>query len=639
MGYHSPFKDYKQEHRLFQRRTLVAVILMIGLSLTLIGRLAYLQIVQHKLYTTMARANQLNLSPLPPNRGLIYDRSGQLIAENIPVFSLEITPDQVANLHTTLLALEKIIAVSPSDLDEFYRQLKEKRRFEKVTLRVKLTPEEVAHFAVVQYRFPGVQVEAHMIRYYPQGPALVSVLGYVGRINENELKHTDPSNYAGTNYIGKIGVEKYFENQLHGSVGYQQVETDAHGQVVRVMKEIPPTPGQTLYLTIDSGLQLAAEQALGTNRGAVVAIQPATGQVLALVSNPSYDPNLFVTGISNTDYKALATSPDQPLYNRAVRGLYPPGSTVKPLEALQALGTDTVTPTFQIFDPGWFSLPHSQHHYRDWRKGGHGWVDISDAIMASCDTFFYTVGMKMGIANIDAVLNSFGFGHVTGIQMGEELRGIVPSPAWKEKVHHRPWYPGDTVITVIGQGYMLVSPLQLATAEATIAERGIRYQPNLLLKTQMPNGQLIAAQPIPTTPVQFSPEIWDIVIDALQGVTSDPRGTGYPVFGIHKPDYTVAGKSGTAQVYSISQTGNNYSDVGIPTRLLSHSWFAGFAPVENPQIAIAVIVENSPHMATIVTRKVLDYYFDYDLKGKPWVPISPVTTTTPLPEEQNMQDG
>lgn len=631
---HTPIKDHHQENRLFQRRILVAVFLVLGLSFILFGRLAYFQIVQHKLYTTMARANQVGLSPLPPNRGLIYDRNGTLIAENIPVFSLEITPDQVVGgLANTIKALSKIITISPENSDEFYRQLRQKRRFEAIPLKVKLTPEEVAQFSVVQYRFSGVKVAAHLVRYYPYGPDLVNALGYVGRINMAELKRVDPSNYSGTNYIGKVGIEKYFENQLHGTVGYQQMESDAHGEVVRVMKETPPIPGQNLYLTIDLGLQQAAERALGDNRGAIVVIQPSTGQVLALVSDPTYDPNLFVTGISNADYRALADSPDQPLYNRAVRGLYAPGSTVKPLEALQALGTNTITPTFQIFDPGWFSLPNSTHRYRDWKRGGHGMVNVTTAIMQSCDVFFYTVGLKMGIANINAVMSAFGFGSKTGIQMEEELGGIAPTPAWKKKTQRQPWYQGDTVITAIGQGYTLVTPLQLASAEATLAERGLRYQPNLLLKTQMPDGRFFTQLPVAETPVQYTPAIWNTVISALQGVTSAPRGTAYPVFGRPVPDYTVAGKTGTAQVYSISQKGNNYSDAGIPKRLLSHSWFAGFAPVDMPQIAIAVIVENSPHQATIVARKVLDYYFDVELKGK-----TP-STTVPDATTETMQDG
>ncbi len=602
-------KDHAAEQRLFQKRIGVVVVIILVLTTLLISRLAILQIGEYKLYTTLSLANQLSVMPLPPNRGLIYDRKGVLIAENIPVFSLEIIPSEVTNLTQTIAALAKTLPITIGDIESFNRERKQKRPFEASTLRVKLTPEEIARFSVDQYRFPGVHVKAHLIRNYPAGSSLVTALGYVGRINESELKKVDSINYKGTDYIGKIGLEKYDEAILHGRVGYQEVETDANGQILRVEKSIAPIPGANLYLTIDSGLQQAAETALGNDHGAVVIIEPKTGDILALVSNPSYDPNLFVTGISNKDYTALLHSPDQPLFNRTVRGEYPPGSTIKPIEALQMLALNIVNPNTKIFDPGWFTLPNSTHRYRDWWKGGHGWVNLNTAIEVSCDTYFFNFGYKMGINNIDAIFRAFGFGQETGIEMNEELGGLVPTPTWKKKAHHQSWYPGDTVITAIGQGFLLVTPLQLAQAEAVLAERGTLVAPHLVLKTQYPNGQIIKTMPVPKTAIQLPPQIWNTIIAGMANVTQSPRGTAYPVFGQTK-SYTIAGKTGTAQVFSISQQGDNYHEAGTPKRLLPHSWFAGFAPVDHPQIAIAIIVEHSPHRATRAAKEILDYYFN-----------------------------
>ncbi len=604
-------KDPQQEQRLFTRRVIIAIIGVCILSFLLSLRLAYLQLDQTKLYTTLSNENQLNLVPIAPNRGLIYDRNGVLLAENLPVFSLEVIPDKVVDLNKMIAALQAVVKISPEEIQAFHKQLKQRRRFEEIPLRLRLTPAEVARFYVNQYRFPGVVVNARLLRYYPLGSAMVNVLGYVGRINERELLHVNRTNYSATNYIGKVGIEKYYEKQLHGTVGYEQVETDASGRIVRVLQRTPPIPGDNLHLTIDSGLQIVAEEALAGHRGAVVAIQPKTGQILSLVSNPSYDPNPFVTGISHKAFQTLQSSPDQPLYNRAIRGQYPLGSTIKPFLALEGLATNTVTPKTRIFDKGYFQLNDHTRRYRDWKKGGHGWINIDNAIIQSCDTYFYELSLKLGINRIGKIMREFGFGSATGIDMGEELPGLVPSPEWKLKTLGAHWYAGDTINSVIGQGYMLATPLQLASATATLAMHGERFRPYILSKASLPGGISIDQAPIPEPPVRIPQRDWNNVIKAMQGVIFNPRGTGIR-FG--KPKYSVAAKTGTAQVFSL-RMGEEYNIEDIPKNLRDNSAFIVFAPVEHPQIAVAVMVQNSM-IAPNVARKVIDYYLHQLQKHK-----------------------
>ncbi len=603
MGIHDHIADRYQESRMMLRRSIAILICLLIAVFILITRLAILQIHDHNHYKTLARENRLGLVPIEPNRGLIYDRNGLLLAKNTPVFSLDVLPDQVKNLNDSITQLQKIIPISPTDLQAFHRQLKQKRRFEDVPLKLKLTPEQVATFSVNAFRFPGIVVKAHLIRDYPLGEQDAAVLGYTGRINEQELQHVDAANYSATNFIGKVGVERYFESLLHGQVGYKRVETNAQGEAVRTLRNTPPTPGATLFLTIDDQLQAAAEKALGDHRGAVVVIQPSTGQVLALVSNPSYDPNQFVLGMAEHQYNALANAPAQPLYNRAIRGQYPFGSTIKPFIALEGLATHTITPQDQIFDPGYFQLPNSQHVYHDWKRSGHGWVNVTRALEVSCDTYFYHLAALMGINKIDTIMNAFGFGHITSVQMIEELPGLIPSPAWKLKSQGIHWYTGDTIISSIGQGYMLATPIQLAQGVATIAERGKRYQPNLLLKIQMPDGTIINQSPIVETPVEEPADAWNTVIQGMTDSVTQLHGNAYRVFGANPPPYTVAGKTGTAQVFA----SRGYAQAALPSRLRDHSLFIAFAPVENPQIAIAVVIENSSG-ATNVARHVMDAY-------------------------------
>ncbi|HLF66074.1 MAG TPA: penicillin-binding protein 2, partial [Gammaproteobacteria bacterium] len=449
---------------LINKRIWVAGGIVIVLTALLLWRLAYLQISKHDLYTTLSQQNVMELLPIAPNRGLIYDRNGVLLAKNIPVFSLDITPDQVKNLDQTIQRLQKMIPISEDEISTFKKALKQQQPFEKTPLKMKLTDAQVAQFYVNQYYFPGVSISARMMRYYPLGNAMADVLGYVARINAQDLASVNKTNYSASNYIGKIGIEKYYESELHGTVGYQQVEINAGGQIVRVLKRTAPIPGENLYLSIDSNLQLSAEEALGDQQGAIVAIQPNTGEVLALVSKPSYNPNTFVTGIDAQQFAELQNSPSNPLYNRAIRGQYPIASTIKPFLALEGLDSGVVTPTTSIYDKGWFRLPNTTHIYHDYQVGGHGWVNMTKAIIVSCDTYFYSLSVQLGIARIDDILERFGFGRHTGIDMNEELPGLVPSPWWKLKSQGLPWYTGDTIETDIGQGFMLATPLQLAMA-------------------------------------------------------------------------------------------------------------------------------------------------------------------------------
>lgn len=601
----SPLKNPHHERQLFRQR-IFAVGIGIGfLILLLMVRLAYLQIYEHRVYTTLAKQNLLNLLPAEPNRGLIYDRNGVLLADNRPVFNLVITPNRVPDLKTTLGDLQKIIPITGEDVQQFNRQLTMQRRFAPLVLHTKLTEEQVARFSVEQYHFPGVSIQAQMIRSYPLGAGFGEVVGFVGRINAKELAQVDGSNYSATNFIGKTGIEKFYETLLHGEVGFQQAETDATGKIIRIVDDTPPTPGHNLYLTIDSRLQLAAKQILGSQRGAIVAINPQNGEVLAFISNPSYDPNLFVTGISKKDYQQLSTAPNQPLYNRALHGRYPPGSTVKPLMALEGLTSGVVTPEFTIFDPGWFKLKNSDHPFHDAVRTGHGSVNLARAIQVSCDTYFYTLAAKLGIDRIDTILKAFGYGQLTGIDLDNEVSGLVPSPEWKTRTQHKSWYAGDTLITGIGQGFMLVTPLQMANVAVTLAMRGKRLQPHVLLKNIEPNGTINTVNPIPLDPITLNDKDWDLVLAAMQNVVKGPGGTAYKYF--YNAPYPIAGKTGTAQVFSLKKNQQDKAAL-LPEKLRDNSLFIAFAPVDQPKIAIAVMLQHSITPAASIARQVLDAY-------------------------------
>ncbi len=623
-------KDHHQEIHLINQRCISVLVIMILLIILLIIRLVHLQLVNHDHFTTLSKKNWLDLVPLEPTRGLIYDRNGVLLADNIPVYSLDLLPYKIANMPSTLAEIAKIIPLSDDDIAQFHKELKQHRRFDEVTLKLKLSEDEVARFSENQYRFPGVRVKAHLIRHYPFVNSLSHVLGYVGRINMDELQEIDATNYSATNYIGKLGIEKYYEDDLHGTVGYEQAENDASGQALRVLNQIKPVPGKNLYLTLDSKLQSFVEQALAGHRGAVVAIQPATGQVLAMVSEPSYDPNLFVAGINNKEFQALQQSPDRPLYNRALRGLYPSGSTIKPFIAVGGLDAGVISPNDTIHDPGWYKLSTSSRIFHDHKRGGHGIVNLYRAIVTSCDTYFFTLAHNLGIQRIDAILEKFGFGESTGVDLEEEIAGVVPSPAWKRKVKGASWYEGDTLNLGIGQGFMQVTPLQLATGIAVIANHGKRFVPHLLLAEQQPGKSLEMQTPAQQDPVNFhDPNNWNIVINAMQGVVTAPDGTGFR-FGKLGP-YSVAIKTGTAQNHSIKNynadeafSASAYEEQSkLPEKLRDTTLLVAFAPVEKPQIALVVIVENDAG-ASQVARQILDYY----LIGPPLVvPVAPVNPT------------
>jgi penicillin-binding protein 2 len=607
-------RDHIRETRLFGSRTKIALLLVLLLVLAVITRLVFLQIFNNVHYTTLSQNNRISVVAIPPSRGLIYDRNGILLAQNLPSFSLEIIPEQVENLDATLAGLKQLIDIQDSDIKRFRRMLKQKRMTNGVPLRFRLSEDEVARFAVNRPRFPGVDVAAGLARHYPFGALGVHAVGYVGRISEPDLPKLDTSNYNGTTHIGKSGIEKFYESVLHGKVGFEQVETNAQGRRLRVLSKTLPMAGQNLYLNIDLRLQALAEGALGMNRGAVVALDVKTGGVLALASMPGYDPNPFVNGIESRDYNALSTSPDQPLYNRALRGLYPPGSTVKPFVGLGGLETNQISVEKNTFCPGFFRLPGKAHRYRDWKHSGHGSVDLDKAIVESCDVYFYTLAQAMGIDHLHDFMSQFGFGSKTKIDINGELAGLYPSQEWKRRARSQPWYPGETLITGIGQGYTLVTPLQLAVATATLANRGQRIQPRVVYGTQNPAQQNITPQkmlPLKAIPITNT-QNWDRVLTAMSRVVNSPRGTARAI--AVGADYLIAGKTGTAQVFSIKQDAK-YSSAKTAERLRDHALFIAFAPAEQPRVAVAVIVENGDHGATVaapIARMLLDQYFaDY----------------------------
>lgn len=603
-----PFKNHYTEARNQKFRLNLLIVLMILFSLILILRLAFLQISQFERYQTLSLKNQMSVIPIAPPRGVILDRNGVLLAENIPVYVLEIIPEHVKNMKKTIKKLRQLLpSISKDDVDSFYRIKSQNRSFMPIPIKLKLSQEDVAVFAINQYHFPGVSIKARSMRHYPLGEVTAHALGYVGRINVDELNKVNATNYRATNFIGKSGIEKYYEHLLHGKVGYQMVETDVSGRTLRVINKINPRSGARLYLSLDIRLQQAAYDALKGKRGAAVVIDSHNGEILAMVSAPSFDPNLFVQGVSAKDYKILSNALQKPLFNRAVRGVYPPASTIKPFVGLIGLDKGFVTPHFEIYDSGKYRLPMASHVYRDWKKGGHGSMNFKRAITVSCDTYFYQLGYKMGISTIEKMLYQFGLGALTQIDLHEEANGIVPGIAWKRQFKGVAWYPGDTVISSIGQGFMLATPLQMANATATLSQRGARFKPHLLIKTvNSDNGRSHKYKPVKANQIALNDENnWDLVAEAMHQVLVSNEGTGYR-FG-RNPPYPVAGKTGTAQVHSGHQYDKTrYED--IPEALRDNSLFIAFTPVDKPKLAIAVIVEND-FTASVVARKILDTYY------------------------------
>jgi len=598
-------KDHSGESRLFAQRVVIAGVLVLVAMLIVIARLVQLQIGNYAHLSTLSRYNQVRLEPLPPTRGLIYDANGILLAGNYSSRSLEIIPEEIRDLDATIAELGALIEIGETDLKRFARLRKQRRRFEEIPIRTNLTQEEVARFAVKGHRFPGVAVRARLLRTYPLGEYTAHVLSYVGRINAQELKRIDTSNYAGTNHIGKGGVEQAHEDLLHGTVGYRQVEVNAEGRTLRVLEQHPPKAGQHLQLYLDSRLQQDAHAALGDRRGAVVAIDPRTGGVLALVSRPSFDSNLFVEGISSADYKTLRDSPDKPLFNRAIRGQYPPGSTIKPFIGLGGLETGGLTDV--KWCPGYYQLPGHRHKYRCWNRWGHGTVTLEKAIVQSCDVYFYKLAHGMGIDRLHAFLAGFGFGARTGIDVAGELGGLLPSREWKLSARNQPWFIGETLLVGIGQGPFLATPLQLAVATAAVAARGRLIRPRVVRATGTPGPAEEREFPAQVRQLQVSSRHLDSMIASMVKVVRNRRGTAKR---IRTNAYGIAGKTGTAQVFSIRQK-ERYRESEVAEHRRDHALFVAFAPVEDPRIAVAVIVENGGHggaVAAPVARRVIDSY-------------------------------
>ncbi len=605
-------KDHIRESRLFNERAAIAFVLTVALLLVVVGRLIYLQVFSHEHFSTLANENRISLVAIPPTRGLIYDRNGVLLAQNLPSFSLEIIPEQVKDMETTLRGLRELISLSDNDLERFRKLLRKKRSFNSIPLKFHLDSEEVARFAVNRHRFPGVDIEARLIRDYPLGKLAVHAVGYVGRINEEELQTLDTANYSATRFIGKTGVEKFYEAILHGRVGYKNVETNALGRVLREVNRTPPVPGQNIYLTLDIELQKVAEDALRGKRGAVVALDPGNGDILALVSMPGYDPNPYVIGIDPKTYAALQNSPDKPLFNRALQGQYPPGSTIKPFIGLAGLEYGQLNINTSSFCPGWFSLEGDDHRYRDWKKTGHGRTDLDKAIVESCDVYFYDLALSLGIDRIHEYLDKFGFGHRTGIDINGEAGGLLPSRQWKRSRRNEAWYTGETLITGIGQGYLLTTPLQLASATATLANRGIHFQPHMLYATQSPGSDdltLLTPATLPTIKAR-NPEHWEQIITSMKRVVHSLRGTAHGISRTTRS--TIAGKTGTAQVFGIKQD-EKYVEEEVAEHLRDHALFVAFSPPDDPRIAVAVVVENAGSggsAAAPVAARIIDAYLE-----------------------------
>ncbi|MDD0802997.1 MULTISPECIES: penicillin-binding protein 2 [Acinetobacter] len=604
MKQHFPLKNVQQEKRIFRNRTFISMGIVVFFLLILVTRYAYLQLVQFDEFSTASDQNRIRLQPLAPARGYIYDRNGVLLADNYPVFTATMSRADVTDIDATIERLTPILELTPDDIERFNSRIKASRKTERVSIKLNLNENDIARFSEVKYQFPGVNIETQMTRYYPHGELFAHVIGYVGRINDKELKSINKDLYAGTNLIGKIGVEKSYEDLLHGVPGNESVEADAHGNVLRHLGRKEPIRGNDLYLSLDYGLQTVASEQLAGRRGAIVAMDPRTGEILALVSSPSFNPNLFVTGISHTDYSGLRDNLDQPLYNRAVQGAYPPGSTIKPMFGLGGIHYGLIDWGTAISDHGYFTLPGDSHKFRDWKKSGHGVVNLHKSQVVSCDTFFYILSFRMGIEKMNTWMRQFGFGEKTGVDLPSESTGLYPNPEWKMRTRDAKWLKGETISVSIGQGAFTATPLQLAMATAITANHGSHVIPHVLQtsKGAKPHKDLNA----PDGRIQFNgtDQDWIQMRDAMVDVIE--TGTGR---GIRTPMYKIAGKTGTAQVKSIAQ-GKRYNEALLTERQLDHGLFVGFAPAENPEIAIAVVWENGRHggSAAQLARPILDYW-------------------------------
>jgi penicillin-binding protein 2 len=606
-------QDFAAEARLFNSRAIVAMLFVVVLFSVIVFNQYQLQVVSYQDYQTRSEGNRIKVVPLAPNRGLIFDRSGILLAENRPVFSLELVPEQISDMTATLAGLAELIDLNAEQQDAFLKQVKAQRRFNSIALKEQLNDTEVAVLAVNQHRFPGVTVEARLSRHYPFGDLFTHAIGYIGKINTRELQQLEAdgeaANYAASRDIGKIGLERYYQRELHGTMGYQEVEVNNRGRLIRVLRSVPAVSGRNIHLGLDVGLQLTAQQILQQQRGAIVAIDPRDGAVLAFYSNPGYDPNLFVHGISSANYNELLNSRDRPLINRVTQGTYPPASTIKPHLALLGLETNTITPATKIWDPGYFMLPNSDHRFRDHLRWGHGWVDIYTAVMKSCDTFFYEMGVKLGIDRISDYMSKMGFGEKTGIDIQEESSGIMPSRGWKRARHNQPWYPGDTVPLSIGQSYWTTTPLQLTVATAVILNKGLLPTPHLVTAFSDETGTSPVEPALTRTIEVVEERNWDVVMDTMHRTVRDLGGTAHRAF--IGTDYQAGGKTGTAQLAAIAQ-GEQYDAETVDERLRDNAMYIGYAPYDKPSIVITIALENAGGggaNAAPMARQILDYYF------------------------------
>jgi penicillin-binding protein 2 len=653
MAYSNELKNHHNElHNFRLRLTVLGLFALIAFGI-LTARFYFLQINRYDHYQTLAENNRISVVPIAPNRGLITDRNGVVLAHNFFVYTLEITPSKIKDLDATIAELSQLVEISSVDLKRFKKLKAQSHIFESVPLRTHLNEGEAARFAVNRYRFPGVEIKSRLFRHYPHGKMGAHMIGYIGRINDkDQLKLAESgalSNYKGSDHIGKSGIEQSYEAELHGTTGFQQVEIDADGKAVRVLSSTAPVSGNNLVLAADIKLQEIAETAFGEHRGALIAIQPNTGEVLAFVSMPTFDPNLFVDGIDVENWKLLNESLDKPLINRPLRGIYPPGSTFKPFVALAGLEADKRQPPFSINDNGYFTLPNSTHRYRDWKPSGHGIVDMQRAITISCDTFFYGLAMELGIEKLTDFVRHFGFGRKSGIDIAGEVDGLLPTPEWKQRRFKQPWYKGETVIVGIGQGYTLATPMQLAQATAILANKGVAMRPHLVASiTNTKTGISKEVAHAINDKIALKEDNLEIVRQGMVDVTL-PGGTAVAVGA--NAGYSIAAKTGTAQVIGIKQN-EKYNEKLINERHLDHALFIAYAPAENPTIAVAVIVENGKHggsTAGPIARKVMDYYLLGKLPAaevpKNSQPTPGTTTTHPLtgnatqiPEEEEHDD-
>lgn len=609
------------EMRLFRNRAWVAFACCLGLVMVLVGRMTWLQVVSYDRYQELAQDNRVRIRPMPPTRGLIYDRNGVLLAENLPSYQLEVTPELIkrGEMDVLLDAVNEVIPLTDNERKRFSKALRRQRRgsYKGVPLKFRLTDEQVAAFAVNRHRFKGVDIEARLNRNYPHKSEAVHTIGYVGRVDEKDLKRLNERDYQGTTHTGKAGIERYYEHLLHGEVGSEQVEVNVQGRVLRVLESDPPVSGKNIYLTIDSHLQTVAETAFGEEAGALVAMDPRNGEVLAMTSMPTYDPNLFVNGISFKDYAGLRDDYYRPLFNRALRGQYPPGSTVKPFVGLAALEQGLVAGRTKVKCPGYYQLPNDDHKYRCWKKEGHWHVNLDQSITQSCDVYFYDTANRMGVDRMHQYLKQFGFGQKADIDTLGEKTGILPSSRWKRKYRGQPWYPGETLITGIGQGYFLATPMQLAVATSALAMNGKKVKPHLLKAVEDANHENIKPVDVVTStiPIQRQ-QNWDYVKRAMRNVVHGSRGTAQGIG--RRSAYKIAGKTGTAQVFTVKQD-EEYEEEKVRKRLRDHALFVAWAPLDDPKIVVTVIVENGGHggsVAAPIAKKVMDAYLLENRKGE-----------------------